>query len=279
MPLAYLNRSTNHYSQMKKSLFIVAVLLVSLAGMGWAQNATDILFRVGDQYEFRVPTPLVETSLDGSPLPDPTTLNSRKGQGFTIVNVLNNEVIIDIWNYRDPSDNVLYNKDLSGRKRFFKVKATELENRIIKVTARTNPRRPALTAGAVIIPVKMRVNRFDFSKDVTLGTAIGPSWRVSKYSDHFFNILLGFGITSVTVDSASTRGFITKSTDRSALTPSVGFLLDFNGVQAGLFVGSDLISRKDETKWRYHGRPWFSLGLGYTILTKQSAARNTVPEN
>ena len=260
-------------------IFNSILLLILLAVEVGAQSSTNVLYAVGDQYEFKVPSPLIETTLTGTAMATPTTPNSRKGQGFTIVNVVNNEVIIDIWKYNNPTDNLIYNRDASGNKRFFKIQATSLEDRVVKVVARTSPKRPTVTAGAVIIPVKLRVNSFDFSKDVTLGTAIGPSWKVSKYSDHYFNVLLGFGITSVTVDSATTKGFIRTSTDRSALTPSVGFVLDFSGVQAGLFVGADLISKKDQIEWRYHGEPWFSLGLGYTILTKQSAAKNPTPTN
>lgn len=50
-----------------KVILIQIALFLSLTSKVLAQNSTEVLFGVGDQYEFRVPTPLIETKLEEAP--------------------------------------------------------------------------------------------------------------------------------------------------------------------------------------------------------------------
>jgi hypothetical protein len=131
---------------------------------------------------------------------------------------------------------------------------------------------PTVTAGVVIIPVKLRFTPFDFSKDITLGPSLGFRGRIGHYRDNFWNVLGSVGITSVSVDSTTTGGKVRTSSDRSAFTWSVGVVLEaLNGAQIGVFLGKDLLSKnRDEIGWRYNNRTWVSVGLGYSLLNRQS---------
>jgi hypothetical protein len=128
-----------------------------------------------------------------------------------------------------------------------------------------------LAAGVLLLPIKMRLGgggrAFDFSKDVTLGTVAGPRWRLDSERELFISALVGAGLTAVTLDSASTGGVIRGSTDRAAVTLTAGTMLEINRFQLGIMVGSDRISNPNQSDWRYHGKPWLAVGLGYTLLS------------
>lgn len=131
--------------------------------------------------------------------------------------------------------------------------------------------KASFTAGTVVIPVKIRSKPFDFSTDVTLGPTAGVRWGISPYTNtNFFSAMLGFGVTHVTLDSLSTQGAIDQTADRPALTLSLGGVLEFSNAQVGFFMGWDRISRNQEEKWIYQGKPWFSIGLGYAIISRNT---------
>lgn len=252
---------------MKTYLLLLILVLTCIASKGIAQS--DILFKRGDSYQFIVDVELEEVKIDGTSLGN-KAIAPRK-QNFTIVNIVNNKLVLDLWDWAPGSANYV-SLNYDGRKKYFTISSEGLSDIAIRRFV-LNGYRPSFVAGAAIIPIKVRFNSFDFSKDVTLGTTIGASWRISKYSEHFVNLLAGFGITSVSLDSTSTNGQIKLPSDRSALTPSLGLVFDFNGVQAGIFSGIDMISYKEQTQWMYNRKPWLSIGLGYTILSKQAAVK------
>lgn len=123
-----------------------------------------------------------------------------------------------------------------------------------------------LAAGVLLLPIKMRLNEFDFSRDVTLGTVVGPRWRLSPTRNVFLSFLGGAGVAAVTLDSGSTSGVVRESTDRAAVTLTLGPRLEINSFQMGLLLGWDLISNPNRSDWIHHGKPWISLGLGYSLL-------------
>jgi|GEM_PF-5990835 len=133
--------------------------------------------------------------------------------------------------------------------------------------------RPQVAAGTVILPVKMRLAPFDFSRDFALGLTVGARWRISRYQPHYVNALFAFNANIVTIDSLSTGGRTRRATDLGALGTAVGAVLDFNGPQVGIFSGLDWLSRRDQvaTNWHYQGRPWLSVGVGFTLFTRNGS--------
>jgi hypothetical protein len=133
-----------------------------------------------------------------------------------------------------------------------------------------------LAAGILLLPIKMRFGGsdrdFDFSKDVTVGTVVGPRFRMSPRRDAYASFLVGAGLTAVTLDSTNTHGVIKQSTDRPAVTLSLGPMVEMNRFQIGAMWGWDFISRSRQSNWRYQGRPWLAIGLGYTILSAPASA-------
>ena len=77
------------------------------------------------------------------------------------------------------------------------------------------------------------------------------------------------------------KAFRRVSCPPAALTLSIGGVLEFSQVQVGVFVGVDYINNNKEIDWNYQGKPWFSVGLGYSLFNKtaQSADVNTAHNN
>lgn len=166
---------------------------------------------------------------------------------------------------KNKNDNIFI--DSTSNNKFYAISASDFATTCIEYK-----KRNGVSFGALLLPIKLRFwekdrTRFDFSKDVTLGTSIGYKWGFNKKKSHYFNLLLGVGITSVSVDSLSSGGFVNKSTELGAFSVSVGCLFEFEKIQAGLFWGVDLMGREAGDKWVYQSMPWLSIGIGYQILS------------
>lgn len=203
---------------------------------------------------------------------DSTALQvAEPGSVFTLVGKRDEEgVIIRFWEWKEnPTLNhsLCYSDSLCTKRKYFLLSIKDMEDKCIsRYTVRSG-----FTAGTVLIPIKMRLQHFDFSKDFTVGPVAGIKFRVSPYMRNYINVLAGLGITSVTLDKNSTDGKVKKRMEVPALSPSLGVVLEFNSVtQVGIFCGCDYISDNKNRNLIYHGKPWLSFGLGFTILTKES---------
>lgn len=123
--------------------------------------------------------------------------------------------------------------------------------------------------GSIITPIKLRFDPFDFSKDLAIGSSFGVKQTIDANKQVSFHYIVGFGISTATLDSASTKGRVNKTVDLLAFTPSVGFLLEAGNAQIGIFMGLDYLSNTNNIKydWIYQGKPWVSFGIGYSLLT------------
>lgn len=168
-----------------------------------------------------------------------------------------------------PISNGYNNVDYKGLYYFMSKKDFEI------FATRYYPKKWSFSFGTLVIPVKMRFgnskNRyFDFATDFTLGSSIGVRKRISHFNPYYINLLGGFGITSVSIDSSLSKGFVESQTRLAAVTPSIGLLFEFNGVQVGAFSGLDFLSGKVGRNWQYQGQPWLSVGLGYQIMSRNT---------
>lgn len=130
--------------------------------------------------------------------------------------------------------------------------------------------------GILVIPMKIRPKigemPFDFVTDFNLGTSVGWSLRVSHYQPNYISIVGVFGVTSVGVDSSSTKGYIREpDTKLSAITPGIGIVGEFGGFQVGFVFGGDFVGGRAGEQWFYNERIWYSLGLGYQFLRKNDS--------
>ena len=196
---------------------------------------------------------------------------AEPGSIFTVIGKKNDEyIIIRFWKWKQNQSlnySLCYADSLCLKRKYFLLAAEALYVNAI-------PRyetSPSFTAGTALVPVKLRLQRFDFSKDITLGPVAGVKFRLSHYTRNYVSILAGLGITSVTLDKQSTDGKIEEPSDVPALTPSLGFVFEFfNTTQAGIFCGWYHVSNNEDLNLIYFGKLWVSFGLGFTIISKGS---------
>jgi hypothetical protein len=159
------------------------------------------------------------------------------------------------------------------------------EKDFLKGTTKEFPaKHSAISFNALVLPVKMRFGNkeeryFDFGKDITLSPSIGYKRHLGKdpFKERFLNIMVGFGITSVSIDSADAPGLLAdgSSANFTAITPSIGIMYEINKLQFGVFLGWDYLSRKGSRTWIYQGLPWLSIGLGLQIFNDKGGNGGT----
>jgi hypothetical protein len=227
----------------------------------------ETMLRCRGDYKLLVEIPMYQCSITGI-VTDSSLMVAEPGSLFTVVNKTSDDyLIIRFWAWKENQSlnlKLCYADSFSLNRKYFIVAGQDIAERSEE---RFN-RNPGFTAGTVLIPFKLRLQKFDFSKDITLGPAAGIRFRISHYSPDYVNILLGMGITSVTIDLHSTNGYAEESSEAPALTPSVGFVFELNhAVQAGMFCGWDYVAHNDDIHFIYHGKTWISFGLGYSLIS------------
>lgn len=163
----------------------------------------------------------------------------------------------------------LANRDLENYK-YYKITEAQLEFK----TVPADFQNWNLNIGSVITPLKLRFDPFNFSKDFTVGPTVGAQYTESEYSTLSWNLLFGFGISSVTLDSFNTNGYQKYSSEVVAFTPSIGIMLEIGHSQVGLFSGFDLLNsnNRGSGQYIYRGSPWISIGFGYGIFSNRQSS-------
>jgi hypothetical protein len=149
-----------------------------------------------------------------------------------------------------PAEYTLYAEKVEPRGKFVAYASTTL----VKV-------RPGNKEGKNGYPIY-----YDFTNDVNLGLMFGYRFSPNPKKDLSFNALLGFGISSIPVDSLSTQGVIKSKGNQAALSPSLGGVVQLNKFQFGVTVGLDLMAGEAGRSWVYKRRPWIGIGIGYSLF-------------
>jgi hypothetical protein len=191
-----------------------------------------------------------------------------------VVNELETQVIIEYVQFDTEDLKHLAEKYNSkrGDPIYFKISRNDFNNKCIRIYETW---RPYLTFGSVIIPVKLRKNPFDFSKDFSLGPAIGFKLRISKVLPTYINLLYNVGVTSVTLNPDNAKTSTNETLNIAAFTQGVGIVAEVSNIQFGAFFGWDRLSYPQQNKyeWIYDKNRWISIGFGVSILSNQSKAR------
>ncbi len=134
------------------------------------------------------------------------------------------------------------------------------------------------TFGTVILPLKLRfgdtdskgsnLRYFDFTSEVNIGLSIarrftrGNTRTIDAYG------FLSLNLSSIPVDSANTKGFQKTKTNASAISPTIGMVINFknSGLQLITTIGMDFMSGELGRKWIYRNQPWIGIGVGFSIF-------------
>lgn len=253
---------------------ICVVFIGSLAAKAQQESAGT------DKYNYRViiEIPVYRCDILGH-VSDTTPIQvADPGAIFTVIGKTEGDsIIIRFWKWKDNkpmNESLCFADSLMIQRKYFTTASCLLRNAMPRYDNKVS-----FTAGNILVPVKMRLNKFDFSKDFTLGPVAGIKLRLSHYTRNCINFLAGLGVTSITLNSESTDARIEEDTDVPALSPYLGAVFDFvSQTQAGLFFGWDFISNNDKLNFVYNGKLWISFGLGFSILTKGSPSINSLEE-
>ena len=140
----------------------------------------------------------------------------------------------------------------------------------------------SLATGVLNYPFKFRpqAGKSDFSGAFNIGAALGYRWPHKSYREFTWLLLGSYGISTISLDSSTVRqngAGLTTANDFTALSMSAGLMVEYNKVQAGVFVGVDNLSRGThrEYEWIYQGKPWISIGFGYSIFSTETDKGST----
>ncbi len=172
----------------------------------------------------------------------------------------------------DPKKN---SRNYGADQRYFTVELTEIDSLASKVL----PTKVggALAFGIINFPFKYRTkkNSNDFTGAFNFGAALGYKLPHRTYHNFTYSLLSGYSISNVVLDSASTgknQSKLASTNNFTAFSFSLGFLVEYQKVQAGVFIGWDQINRinQNQFEWQYQGKPWLSVGFGYSIFAPQT---------
>ncbi len=249
---------------------ISIVFLLLFASSTKAQNystvpdqTTRILYK---KYEFILECPMYRCDIEGRNL-DKERLIAQVGSKFLLIEIKKDTCIIRF--LLNSKKNKRKKLDFSGDDveyyKYFKITKAQLDYKAIPA----NIQKIAFTLGSVITPLKLRIVPFDFSKDFTVGSTFGVKYTKSDLAPVSFSGLIGLGVSSISLDSFSTRGKTKTRQETLSFSPSIGLMFEFGNAQVGVFTGIDMLSSTNPIfdSYIYRNQPWISLGLGYSIFT------------
>lgn len=130
--------------------------------------------------------------------------------------------------------------------------------------------------GTVILPLKIRFGGgdsiaktkryFDFTADVNLGLSLNYRFnrelaQIKKY------FIINLSTSSVKVNKDNTNGYVKTETNASAISPSVGFVFEFNNaIQLMTCIGVDFVAGKLGREWIYRDKPYLGIGIGFSLF-------------
>jgi len=176
-------------------------------------------------------------------------------------------------NYDNLSSEKINSRDYGEFQAYFKVSLADVE----EFSRRESYIAGSLTAGIINFPFKYRPqkDKVDFSGAFNFGAGIGYTFRHKSYHKTTHSIISGYSISNIVLDSSNTvrnQNKLASTNNFTSLSISLGYLIQHQTVQAGIFIGFDQISKinQDQYGWVYQGQPWISIGFGLAIFSGQN---------
>lgn len=256
------------------------------------------------QYIWKESILMQPSSVNGACIKDGTNciseIPSEKGQKFKVLRIIanNDSVIIKIldytqsvkkktipkpkfYTYNYTGDSTEFSSLSNTEKTSFDLGTGQLYFRVhidyvVKYAFQETRFGGALSIGVINFPFKARnlSSNGDFSGAFNFGTAVGYKFPHRNWHDFHWSIVAGFSLSDVVLDNGSVKQNADKLAtvnNFSALSLSIGPMLEFKKVQVGIFLGWDWIKKinHQEFGWNYQGRPWLSIGIGYSVFSNE----------
>ncbi|MES2648176.1 MAG: hypothetical protein V4717_14970 [Bacteroidota bacterium] len=237
---------------------------------------------------------------------------SEPGQKFQVIEIIKDSAIIKILDYTKKKDDktlelspkfFVYNykadrtvytnsatenrmaRAYGANQLYFKIPVIDLD----KYAVREEIIKASLAAGIINFPFKYRPQKDnkDFTGSFNFGAGVGYTFSHKSWRTFTHSVLSGYSISNIVLDAAS----VTKNAEKlestnnfTAFSFSLGYMVQYDKVQAGIFLGWDNISKitHNEFNWVYQGKPWISVGFGLAIFSGEKVKAGTdieQPEN
>lgn len=289
-----------------RNIYILAfVLLISLSAKAQFPSEKAIASPTNDKlglYFWKKSVTIVECDVVGVYKQEEIQKIARSSQVGDLFRVILNdatEVVIEFLDFVKANDTpteefYLFNSkagksDTDGKKRtgelpvnkrrYFKITRDLLD----KAAMVENYYGSSLSLGVLSLPFRYRPqNGFkDVSGTFNLGAGLGIRLPHLQSRRFRYSILAAFTVSNTVLDeSVITQSVadLSKVNNLSAFSFSVGFLAEYEKVQAGLFFGCDRISRLNDLKfdWVHQGKPWISIGFGLAIFSNEKESDNSI---
>ena len=238
-----------------------------------------------------------------------------KGTRFTIITILENSIKISISHKNkeiildsnkssnDSTNNLVFQKgdyvinlnidvtkifkDKEGKdsasqivseSRFFLLKQSYFTKDFILILSK-RPQNWDISFGALTLPFKIRFKPFNFEANASLGTSILFTKKFKWNQDFSWGLDLGLSLSSVILDSSSTKGTVSTSTQRPAFTPSLSYMISYKNISFTAGLGMDLISLNSviENSWIYKRQIWMGFGIGINLFSSNTGSSTIQP--
>lgn len=275
-------------------VFMSFLYLTAVAQVSQAQAPAGLIGR----YYWQSSIKMIECDINGVPVATDASeqKTSLVGQKFEVIDTVNKDTaLLRILNYKDSARFKEFNANIStnvsdlkrqeqlnqfhgSKQKYFSVPVTKINDYATPYTRN----RTSMSVGVLYFPFKYRPQKesADFSGSFNFGAALGITLGNYSYNKWSISFLTGYSISNIKLDSASVgrnSDMLTVTNDLSAFSFSFGPMVQYDRVQAGVFVGMDRISRLNHLTygWVYQGKPWVSVGFGYSIFTIQNEKSST----
>lgn len=134
-----------------------------------------------------------------------------------------------------------------------------------------------ITFGTLTTPFKFRHSPFLFTTNLNLGALV--AFQKKFATNWSWGIVGGLSLSSVTLDSFSTKGFVMTNTERPAVTPTISGMIGYKNINITIGLGWDFINKPSaiEESWIYAGKRWIGVGVGISLFNASSSSQTTTP--
>lgn len=123
------------------------------------------------------------------------------------------------------------------------------------------------SVGLLTLPFKARPQKeFAFDTEFNLNSSLNVFLtEVAGTTEWYWQLGAGIGNVGINNENTDAAEKI-ESTNVATFTALTGLMLQYNRVQAGIYVGWDFINNQSYYQWNHQAKPWIGFGVGYQLF-------------
>jgi hypothetical protein len=253
---------------MKKKILLGLLLILNCSFYAFSQTNSIHDYNTSHEYIFDANIEINQCDAVGGALKNASNDTAKQGYVFHIKGVVagNGSLIIQFDTFNPGTPGV----KLNGK--YFLLPKTDFT---ASCSDNIDASKWGLNYGVLAIPFKFRPTKTLFTNNLNLGSSIYLQYQNNKNWSNGF--VLGISLSSVTLDSLSTKGTIKTNSDRPAFTPSLSYVVSFKNISFTAGLGLDVINKTSVTEksWIFNGKPWIGFGIGINLFSSNNNGTTT----